>query len=381
MANPLIEVQRFGQSIWYDNIRRSILQNGELRAMAEHDGLLGLTSNPAIFEKAIAGSADYDAVIRQSVISEGAERAIDIYERIANEDIQMAADILQPAYVHTGGRDGYVSLEVSPHLAHDTEATIDEARRLYVAVGRSNLMIKVPATPAGIPAIRQLISEGINVNVTLLFAVSAYEAVANAYLEGLEQRAAKDLDLHGVASVASFFVSRIDTLVDHWLEEAMKSANEPKRRQRLLALRGKVAIANAKVAYGRYQEQVLSRRWRNLADKGARTQRLLWASTSTKNPNYRKTLYVEELIGPDTVNTVPPETFEEFRKSGRVALTLAQGSDEARRTLAELEALGISLPQATDQLLVEAVQKFADPFDQLLGAIEKKRQALVPAWA
>jgi len=381
MANPLIEVQRFGQSIWYDNIRRGILQNGELRSLVEQDGLLGLTSNPAIFEKAIAGSADYDAAIRQSVIREGAERAIDIYERIAIEDIQMAADILHPAYVRTGGRDGYVSLEVSPHLAHDTEATIEEARRLFAAVGRSNLMIKVPATTAGIPAIRQLISEGINVNVTLLFAVSAYEAVANAYLEGLEQRAAKGLDLHRVASVASFFVSRIDTLVDQSLEQAAKSANEPKRRQQLLALRGKVAIANAKVAYGRYQEQVQSRRWRNLADAGARTQRLLWASTSTKNPNYRKTLYVDELIGPETVNTIPPETFEEFRQSGRVALTLPQGGDDARRTLAELEALGISLRHATDQLLVEAVEKFAVPFDQLLGAIEKKRQALVPAWA
>jgi transaldolase len=379
MKNPLTVLQQFGQSVWLDYISRDLLTSGKLRRLMEEDGVLGLTSNPAIFEKAILGSRDYDAAIRQALTGHSAERAIDIYERIAIEDVRMAADVLHPAYVRTAGRDGYCSLEVSPHLAHDSEATIKEARRLHAAVARPNLMIKVPGTQACVPAIRQLISEGINVNVTLLFALDAYEAVANAYLEGLELRIARGEPTQRVASVASFFVSRIDTLIDEQLEQL--ASRDASREERALNLRGKIAIANAKEAYARYQEIVASPRWKALAAKGARTQRLLWASTSTKNPAYSSTLYVDALIGPDTVNTMPPETLDAFRESGEVRLTLTSGLPEATQHLRELETLGVSLTAATDQLLSEAVKKFADPFDKLLTAIDLKRQALLPAMA
>jgi transaldolase/glucose-6-phosphate isomerase len=380
METPLIALQRLGQSVWLDYIRRDLLTSGELRKLVD-EGVVGLTSNPAIFEKAILGSKEYDAGIRQTRISFEAEKPVEIYERLAIEDIQMAADILRPAYDRTAGRDGYVSLEVSPHLAHDTQATIDEARRLRAAVARPNLMIKVPGTPAGVPAIQQLIREGISVNVTLLFAVEAYEAVAQAYIAGLEQRIAAGEPVDRVASVASFFVSRIDTLIDEQLEKAAASTSESSRRARLLGLCGKIAIANAKIAYVRYQELIASKRWQALAARGARPQRLLWASTSTKNPAYPKTIYVDELIGPDTVNTLPPETLDAFRAHGQPRVTLTLGLEEARRQLQELAALGISLQAATDQLLKEAVKKFADPFDKLLKAIDLKRQALVPALA
>jgi transaldolase/glucose-6-phosphate isomerase len=380
MANPIHDVQKLGQSIWYDNIRRGLITSGELQMMVERDGLLGVTSNPAIFEKALVGSPDYDPAL-QALVSQGVGSALQIYERLAGEDIQLAADVLYPVFRRTEGRDGYVSFEVSPYLANDTEATIAEARRLRQMLGRDNVLIKVPATPAGIPAIRQLISEGISVNVTLLFAIEVYEAVVEAYFSGLEQRAARGEDLRKVASVASFFVSRIDTLVDSRLEKMLDGTTDPARRAKLKSLVGKVAIANARLAYARYQELYAAARWKALAAKGARKQRLLWASTSTKNPKYPKTFYVDELIGPDTVNTVPAETYDAFRASGRVRPALtenwAETLEQARETLKTLAEVGISMKEVTDTLLQEGVKKFCDPFDQLLASVEKKRQALL----
>jgi transaldolase/glucose-6-phosphate isomerase len=380
MANPLIEVQKFGQSIWYDNIRRGLITSGELQAMVDHDGLLGVTSNPAIFEKALAGSTDYDPAMK-ALVTQGVGTAQDIFERLAIADIQLAADVMYPAYLRTGGRDGYVSFEVSPYLAHDTQGTIAEARRLHAAIGRDNVMIKVPATPEGIPAITQLISEGINVNVTLLFALEAYEVVANAYITGLEQLAAAGGATSKVASVASFFLSRIDSLIDEKLSQALNATRDPEQRAKLKSLVGKMAITSAKVAYARYQELYAEERWKALAAKGARPQRLLWASTSTKNPKYPKTLYVDELIGPDTVNTLPAETVNEFRNSGRVRPSLrenwAESIEQAYETIQGLAEVGISIKEATDYLLADGVKKFSEAFDKLLGAVEKKRQALL----
>ena len=351
MSNPvkttssIREVQKLGQSIWYDNIRRGLIISGELREMVENEGLLGVTSNPSIFEKALAGSTDYDAAIR-SLVSEGGKTAKGIYEGLAIEDIRMAADVLKPAYERTGGADGFVSMEVSPYLAHDTEATLEEARRLHEAIGRANVMIKVPATPEGVPAIKQLIGEGLHINVTLLFAVEAYEAVARAHLEGLEMLASSGGDLSRVSSVASFFVSRIDSLIDQKLCEALDETRDSERRAKLKSLVGKVAIANAKVAYAFYRELQASERWKSLASKGARPQRLLWASTGTKNPKYPKTLYIDELIGKDTVNTVPTETYLAFRSKGRVRAALtenwADNQARAKETMQTLADVGMS---------------------------------------
>lgn len=380
MGNPLVEIQKFGQSIWYDNIRRGLITSGELQAMVDHDGLLGITSNPAIFEKALAGSTDYDPAMK-ALVAQGAGTAQDIFERLAIEDIRLAADVMYPVYLRTGGRDGYVCFEVSPYLAHDTQGTIKEARRLRAAIGRDNMMIKVPATPEGIPAITQLISEGINVNVTLLFAVEVYEAVANAYMTGLEQLAAKGGDVSKVASVASFFLSRIDSLIDEKLSQVLDATRDPERRAKLKSLVGKVAIASARIAYARYQELYAGERWKALAGKGAKSQRLLWASTSTKNPKYPKTLYVDELISPETVNTLPAETFREFRVSGRARPSLtenwAENTEQARETMHTLAEVGISMKEATEDLLADGVKKFSEAFDKLLSAVEKKREALL----
>jgi transaldolase/glucose-6-phosphate isomerase len=380
MSNPLVEVQKYGQSIWFDNIRRGLILSGELMEMVEHDGLCGVTSNPAIFEKAIAGSADYDQALRALVAQEVGDSAA-IYEALALEDIRLAADVLYPVYARTGGRDGFVSFEVSPYLAHDTEGTIQEARRLHAALGRENVMIKVPATPEGLPAIRTLIGEGININVTLLFAVEMYEAVAKAYREGLEALASKDKDLGKVASVASFFVSRIDTLVDEKLAKALGATQDPDRRTKLKSLAGKVAIANAVLAYDRYHAFCASLEWKALADTGARPQRLLWASTSTKNPKYPKTLYVDELIGPETVNTVPAETYHDFKAGGRVRPSLSENWTEnlehSRALMRTLEDTGISMKELTGSLLADGVKKFSEAFDKLLSAVEKKRQSLL----
>ena len=370
MANPLLDIQRYGQSIWYDNIRRSLITSGELKKLVDDDGLMGVTSNPAIFEKAITGSTDYNEAL-QALEQQQDMDAKAIYEYLAVGDIQMATDVMAPVYARTKKRDGYVSLEVSPYLAYDTAGTIAEARRLWHDVHRPNVMIKVPATPAGIPAIKQLISEGMNVNVTLLFSMAVYEQVAEAYISGVEALVAGGGDPRGVASVASFFVSRIDTAVDSRIEARLQVAQSSEERL-LRSVLGKIAIANARLTYQRYKEMYRSARWQALAAKDAQTQRLLWASTSTKNPAYRDVLYVEELIGRDTVDTVPTATFNAFRDHGRVRASLEEHLEEAHDALETLERVGISMQEVTDKLLAEGVKLFADPFDQLLSAVGKK---------
>ncbi|MBZ0167929.1 transaldolase [Candidatus Methylomirabilis lanthanidiphila] len=370
MENRLRALQVFGQSVWLDYIRRNLITSGELRRLINEDGLRGVTSNPAIFEKAVSGSSDY-----KEMLASPEARTLDaktLYEQLAIRDIQDAADALYPVYEETARHDGYVSLEVSPFLAHDTTATLDEARRLWQAVGRPNLMIKVPATPEGLPAIRQLIGEGININVTLLFAQEVYEQVAEAYIAGLEACVARGGDPTRVASVASFFISRIDTAIDTLLAARLQSTTNAREQSVLRGLAGKVAIANAKLAYQRYQELFGGRRWQVLAGQGAHTQRLLWASTSVKNPNFRDVAYVEELIGPDTVNTIPPATFEAFRDHGRPRASLAEDVDSACDTMDMLAEIGISMKDVTDRLLAEGVQLFSDAFEKLLRAVEKQ---------
>ena len=371
VANPVASLRQYGQSVWLDFIRRSLIAGGELKRLVEDDALGGVTSNPAIFEKAIDGSNDYASAIDTITHDEPGLPAKEVYELLAVKDIQDATDVLRPVYEKTSARDGYVSLEVSPDLANDTEGTLKEARHLWKAVARPNVMIKVPATPAGLPAIRTLIGEGINVNVTLLFARKAYEAVAHAFIEGLEARAAKGQPLGHVASVASFFVSRIDTLVDAQIAEKLKTASGAEKAL-LEGLLGKVAIANAKLAYQSYKKIFGGPRWAALVGKGAQTQRVLWASTGTKNPHYRDVLYVEELIGPDTVNTVPPETLSAFRDHGRPRASLEEEVSEAMDTLDALEKAGISLDKATDELLADGVKKFVEPFAKLLKAVERR---------
>jgi transaldolase / glucose-6-phosphate isomerase len=375
-TNPLLALQGYGQSVWLDYIRRNLIASGELQQMVEAGEIWGVTSNPAIFEKAIAGSTDYDDAL-QALEEQQDQDAISLYEQLAIADIQATADILRPIYNHTRQRDGYVSLEVAPYLADDTEQTIEEAHRLWQAVDRPNLMIKVPATAAGIPAIQRLISEGINVNVTLLFSQSAYEQVAEAYLAGLEEYADYGGDVSRVASVASFFVSRIDTAIENLITTQLKTSADPKRQDLLRSLLGQVAIANAKLAYQYYQTFYHQERWQRLAAHGAQTQRLLWASTGTKNPQHRDVLYVEELIGSNTVNTIPPATLAAFRDHGEPAATLAEDLNAAREVLLNLQKAGISLHQVTDQLLAEGVQLFKNAFDQLLSAVEKKREAVL----
>ena len=371
--NPLQALHRYGQSAWLDYIRRSLLTGGGLARMIKEDGLRGVTSNPAIFEKAITGSTDYTEML--NALASQYPDAKALYEQVAIRDIQDAADVLRPVYEQAQRRDGYVSLEVSPYLAHETKGTLDEARRLWQAVARPNVMIKVPATPEGIPAIEQLISEGINVNVTLLFSQETYERVARAYIAGLGKRAAQGGDVGHVASVASFFISRIDSAIDAMLTAKLKTATTASERALLRSLLGKVAIANAKLTYQRYHELFRGEGWQALASKGAQTQRVLWASTSTKNPTYRDVVYVEELIGPDTVNTIPPATFDAFRDHGRVRTSLTEGLEEAHDTMEALAQVGISMAEVTDRLLKEGVQLFAEPFGKLLAAVDKTRQA------
>jgi transaldolase len=367
--NPLKGLLAYGQSPWLDYIRRNILLNGDLKKMIDNDGLRGMTSNPAIFEKAITAGDDYNDIIKAPDAK--SSTAMALYEKIAIRDVEDAADLFRAAYQETKGRDGYVSLEVSPNLAFDTQATLDEARRLWKAVNRPNVMIKIPGTPQGIPAIRQALEEGININITLLFAQSAYEQVAEAYLAALEARAAKGQDVSQIASVASFFVSRIDSLVDSTIDAKQKMETDSAKKARLESLRGKVAIANARRTYAKYQEITGTSRWKALAAKGAQTQRLLWASTSTKNPKYRDVLYVEELIGADTVDTIPPATFDAFRDHGKLRNSLTENVAGANQTMADMEAAGISMKEVTDKLLADAVKLFQDPFKQLLDAITK----------
>jgi transaldolase/glucose-6-phosphate isomerase len=375
--NPLKALQEFGQSVWLDYIRRDLLTGGGLKRLIAEDGLRGMTSNPSIFEKAIGESTLYDGALRDFEGQQDSD-PLSIFEHLAIADIRQAADILRPVYQSTRARDGYVSLEVSPYLAMKTAETIADARRLWRAVDRPNLMIKVPGTEAGVPAIRQLISEGININVTLLFARSAYMAVANAFIEGLEAYAAAGGRVAGVASVASFFVSRIDTAMDAAIEERLKQAPPAEDRQALEGLLGKVAIANAKLAYQDYKALFGAARWQDFARKtGAQTQRLLWASTGTKNPKYRDVLYVEELIGPDTVNTMPPATMDAFRDHGEPRASLEEHVDEARRIIETVARLGLPLATITDKLVTDGVVLFADATDKLLGAVARKRAAIL----
>lgn len=370
-TNPLKELLAYGQSVWLDYIRRDLLASGELLRLVKEDGLRGMTSNPTIFEKAIAGSKDYAQQLQELAKRKDLD-AKAVFENIAIKDIQDATDVLRPIYDESKKHDGYVSLEVSPTLAHKTKETMDEARRLWKAVNKPNTMIKVPGTEEGIPAFRQLISEGININVTLLFAQDVYEKVAWAYIEALEARAKSGADISSIASVASFFVSRIDTLVDGMIADLLKDTKLAADRQNLLrGLQGKVAIANAKLAYQSYKKIFSGPRWEVLAARGAQTQRVLWASTSTKNPAYRDVLYAEELIGQDTVDTMPPATIDAFRDHGNVRASLGENVDDARRVMKDLERAGISMKMVTDQLTDEGVKLFDEAFGKLLAAVEK----------
>jgi len=370
VENPLKQLARFGQSIWVDYIRRSLMISGELRRMVEEDGRGGMTSNPSIFEKAIAGGEEYADYLKQL----RTDRSLDakgVYERLAIRDIQDAADVLRPVYTSSNRRDGYVSLEVAPYLAHKIQDTIDEAFRLWKAVDRPNLMIKIPGTPAGVPAIETVLREGVNVNVTLLFAQEMYEEVAWAYVRALEQRAAAGQDLAGMAGVASFFVSRIDSTVDALIDARLPQANDTQKKL-LESVRSKVAIANAKLAYERYQRIFSGPRWDALAAKGAQTQRVLWASTSTKNPKLRDVLYIEELIGKDTVNTIPPATYDAFKDHGRPRASLTEDVEGARRVMADLGTAGISMQSVTADLVTAGVKQFEDAFTKLLAVVQQQ---------
>jgi transaldolase / glucose-6-phosphate isomerase len=367
--NPLKELLSYGQSMWLDYIRRDLFTTGKLKQLITEDGLRGMTSNPAIFEKAIAESSLYDDMLK-SLSSRADLDTTSRYEQIAIRDIQDAADSLRPVYEESKFRDGYVSLEVSPYLARKTQETIDEARRLWKTVKRDNVMIKVPGTAEGIPAIRQLIGEGININVTLLFAQEVYEKVAEQYIAGLEDLAARGGKLNKMASVASFFISRIDTLIDSLLNERLKTADSSQEGL-LKSLLGKIAIANGKLTYQAYQRIFSGSRWQALASNGAQTQRVLWASTSTKNPHYRDVIYVEELIGPDTVNTMPPATIDAFRDHGRLRNALTEDVAGAARVMQDLARAGISMKEVTDKLTDDGVKLFADAFDKLLAAVAK----------
>lgn len=368
--NPLKQLPAHGQSIWLDYIDRSLVVNGRLEQMIGDDDLRGLTSNPAIFEKAIGSDPDYQADL--SALRSQNLAPEEMLEHLVLPDIRTAADQLRPVHERTCGRDGYVSLEVAPDLAHDAEATLIEARRLWQAVARGNLMIKVPATEAALPVITALIADGINVNVTLLFSQAMYARVADAYLEGLERRAAAGQPLHGVASVASFFVSRVDTEVDLRLAGRLESSESGEEREAIRALMGKVAIANAKQAYQIYKWMHSGQRWQRLAHAGAQTQRLLWASTGSKNPAYRDVRYIEELVGPDTVNTVPPATLDAFREHGQARASLEEGVDEARSVLESMKLYGIFMDEVTDLLLDQGLALFAQAHDKLLKALARR---------
>jgi transaldolase len=366
--NPLKQLGTLGQSIWLDYIRRDLITGGELRRLIEEDGLRGMTSNPSIFEKAIADSHDYDEDIRTMTLEGKGVQAI--YEALSQRDVQRAADEFRPLYNRSEGEDGYVSLEVNPHLAHDAEGTLEEARRLWAALDRPNVMIKVPATAEGLPAIRQLISEGISVNVTLLFGLPRYRQAAEAYMAGIEIRAAKSKPVTHVASVASFFVSRIDALLDPLVDKSM--AQGGKEASLAKKARGQVAIASAKLAYLVYKEIFGSDRFKKLAAQGARPQRLLWASTSTKNLDYSDVKYVEALIGPETVNTAPLATIEAYRDHGEPKARLEEGVEEARSVLDRLPELGIDIDKVTQQLEDEGVDKFEKPFDKLMATVAQR---------
>jgi transaldolase len=370
--NPLKALQDHGQAVWLDFLSRGFMAKGGLKKLVDEDGLRGLTSNPSIFENAIGHTGEYDEAIA-GMLRANDRSAAEIFEELAVEDIKEATDILRPVFDAAHGTDGFVSIEVSPYLATDTRATIAEAKRLWSAIDRKNLMIKVPGTAEGLPAVRDLIADGINVNITLLFAQEVYEQVVEAYLSGLEAHASRGGDISRIASVASFFVSRIDTAVDKLLDDAIARANDPDEKARLNALKGKIAVANAKLAYQRYLRLFAGERWAALAAHGAKPQRLLWASTGTKNKAYSDVLYVEELIGPDTVNTMPVATLDAFRDHGKVRDSLGEDAAGAHRLLGEIARAGISLDSVTDRLVEDGVRLFADAADKLLGAVAKKR--------
>ena len=370
MTNPLKGLEAAGQAAWLDFVDRRFMAEGGLRKLVDEDGLTGVTSNPSIFEKAIGHSDAYDEQLEKDV-DEADSTVETAYEALAIKDIRDACDTLRPVYDRLSAKDGYVSIEVSPYLALETDTTIAAARRLWKTVDKPNLMVKIPGTKPGVPAIRQALEDGININVTLLFAVSAYEAVLEAYLSALEARVAKGEPIDRLASVASFFVSRIDSQIDKAIDARAKDGDG--ESEALKALKGKVAIANAKLAYAWYQELIASDRWQALAAKGARPQRLLWASTGTKNPDYPDTLYIDSLIGPDTVNTMPPKTMDAFRERGHATATLTQGVEDARKVIEQAKGPGLHLDAVTDTLVEEGVALFAEAFDKLLGAIAKKQ--------
>jgi transaldolase len=371
MKNTIQQANVHGQSIWYDNISRGMIESGELRKLIDQ-GVTGLTANPTIFEKAISGSADYDLDLLH--LAAAGKSLNEVYEGLVIRDIQAAADLLRSAYDRSEGVDGYASLEVNPHLASDTSGTVAEARRFFNQLDRPNVLIKVPATPEGIPAIRQLIGEGVNVNVTLIFSLDTYEQVREAYVAGLEQLAQGGGDLSKVASVASFFVSRVDTAVDNELNRLSGNGSGD-----LSGLMGQAAVANARLAYWAFQETFGTQRFAALKARGARVQRPLWASTGTKNPAYSDVLYVDSLIGPDTVNTMPDATLEAFLDHGQVSVTVTQGFAEAQQVIKSLENAGVSMSGVTARLLADGVKAFADSFDQLMGNIEGKLSKLLSA--
>jgi len=374
MTNPLLQLKALGQSVWYDNIDRSQLVSGQFKRLLDEDGICGVTANPTIFEKSISSGHAYDEQINQ-LIREG-KSTNEIYEALIIQDIRTVADILRPIYDSANRQDGLVSLEVSPDLAHDTEGTLSEVRRFWKMVDRPNLMIKIPGTPEGIPAVLQALTEGINVNITLIFSISTYRQVAEAFISALEARRAAGEDISHMASVASFFVSRVDTLVDKLLEDKVKATSNTSEQQHLKSLEGKAAIANARLVYQDFKKIFNTPRFAALKQAGAYVQRPLWASTSTKNPAYRDVLYAEELIGPDTVDTMPFETIENFRDHGRVRLSIEDNLEEAHQVFDALEKIGIHYDQVTQQLQDEGVQKFADSFHTLFEGIAEKRKAI-----
>jgi len=374
MANPLLQLKALGQSVWYDNIDRSQLVSGQFKRLLDEDGICGVTANPTIFEKSISSGHAYDEQINQ-LIREG-KSTNEIYEALIIQDIRTVADILRPIYDSANRQDGLVSLEVSPDLAHDTEGTLSEVRRFWKMVDRPNLMIKIPGTPEGIPAVLQALTEGINVNITLIFSISTYRQVAEAFISALEARRAAGEDISHMASVASFFVSRVDTLVDKLLEDKVKATSNTSEQQHLKSLEGKAAIANARLVYQDFKKIFNTPRFAALKQAGAYVQRPLWASTSTKNPAYRDVLYAEELIGPDTVDTMPLETIENFRDHGRVRLSIEDNLEEAHQVFDALGKIGIHYDQVTKQLQDEGVEKFADSFHKLFEGIAEKRKAI-----
>jgi transaldolase len=375
MSNRLQQLHDAGQSIWLDFIDRTILRNGELARRIREDALTGMTSNPTIFEKAMAEGTAYDEQLTGAPAS---LTAWDLFELVETDDVRSASDLFRPVYDRTGGTDGYVSIEVSPGAAHDAASTIAEAHRLWDEVGRPNVMVKVPGTTEGALAVRQLTADGLNINITLLFSLDAYRSGIEAYMQGLEDRVAAGREITHIASVASFFVSRVDTEVDRRIDAMLPSA-APDVAARLTALKGRVAVANAKLAYALFRERFAGDRWSALARRGAKLQRPLWASTSTKNPAYRDVMYVEDLIGPDTVNTIPPATIEAFRDHGEVRRTVTTGLDAARQCVADLESLGISLSAVTDKLLVDGIASFSKSFDTMIARLSEKSRALATA--